>query len=338
MTEHSQDETLLRRYLLGQLSLEEQVQVEARLFLQDEYEQLAEAVETELIDDYAYHDLSETERQEFNDHFLARSDRHEDLRIARALKRFVNSQPEVINPLVAQPTDTRNVSPFPVQVGFWSRMRNRSPAAMALAAGVLIVFFVIIWFIFQSARKEREVPFQAQQPRPAATELPSREPVQPQDEQVRNVDKPAQNQGSTGQNERYRRPRSKRSDEALEVSTPPNGSGLVTTATFIIPPGDFVRGEANMPVVSISSETKAVALKLPVPENDSSQEYRATLQSRSQTIYTWSRLTAEADEEIGKIVLMKLPSKLLHEQTYIIKLRGMGNPTEVNYGFQVRKR
>ena len=112
----------------------------------------------------------------------------------------------------------------------------------------------------------------------------------------------------------------------------------MTTATFIIPPGDFVRGEANMPVVSISSETKAVALKLPVPENDSSQEYRATLQSRSQTIYTWSRLTAEADEEIGKIVLMKLPSKLLHEQTYIIKLRGMGNPTEVNYGFQVRKR
>ena len=37
MKQHLEEDTELRRYLLGEATLEEQVSVEARLFLDDEY-------------------------------------------------------------------------------------------------------------------------------------------------------------------------------------------------------------------------------------------------------------------------------------------------------------
>jgi hypothetical protein len=59
MTNHeSEQETRLRQYLLGELDLKDQVLVEQRLFLENQYAELAQAVEDDLVDDYVHDDLT----------------------------------------------------------------------------------------------------------------------------------------------------------------------------------------------------------------------------------------------------------------------------------------
>src|SRR5215213_11544140 len=93
MKEDVEQEAELRRYLLGQLSLEEQVLIEQRLFLDSEYAQLVKSVEDDLIDDYVRDDLTEAEREEFGNRFLNRPEYSDDISIAQALDRYL--APEV---------------------------------------------------------------------------------------------------------------------------------------------------------------------------------------------------------------------------------------------------
>ena len=71
MKQDPEQESQLRRYLLGELRLEEQVLIEQRLFLDRDYAELAQGVEDDLIDDYVHDDLTPVERQEFETHFLS---------------------------------------------------------------------------------------------------------------------------------------------------------------------------------------------------------------------------------------------------------------------------
>src|SRR5689334_10519370 len=110
MKAYQTEEAELRRYLLGELTLEERVLVEERLFLDSEYMQLAEALKDELVDEYANRDLTPAERQQFESHFLARPAHRDDLKIAEALKRYIASETEPA--VVVQP----------VQPSFWSSL------------------------------------------------------------------------------------------------------------------------------------------------------------------------------------------------------------------------
>jgi hypothetical protein len=81
----------IRLYLLGQLSdaageeLEQNILTNAELF-----EELM-IVEDELIDEYLANELGQNERANFERHFLATPERHEELRFAQALNRHVTA-------------------------------------------------------------------------------------------------------------------------------------------------------------------------------------------------------------------------------------------------------
>src|SRR5690348_10245592 len=92
MKEDVEQEAELRRYLLGQLNLEEQVLIEQRLFLDSEYAQLAKSVEVDLIDDYVRDDLTEAEREEFENRFRSQQEYSDDISIAQALDRYLASE------------------------------------------------------------------------------------------------------------------------------------------------------------------------------------------------------------------------------------------------------
>ncbi|MBV9211645.1 MAG: hypothetical protein JOZ52_13485, partial [Acidobacteria bacterium] len=83
-----EDDLTFRKYLLEELSPEEQSEVEERLFLNAESFQQLEMVEDELIDDYVYGELSPRERERFDNIFLTTPERRESLRVAQALSRY----------------------------------------------------------------------------------------------------------------------------------------------------------------------------------------------------------------------------------------------------------
>lgn len=96
MTRNNLQQTAVRRYLLKQLSGEEQSALEERLLTEDEPSSdddlftEVEIVEDELINEYLAHELSQDERKRFEEHFLTTPEREAKLRSAQAMKRYLD--------------------------------------------------------------------------------------------------------------------------------------------------------------------------------------------------------------------------------------------------------
>jgi anti-sigma factor RsiW len=335
-----EDETELRRYLLGELDPDEQVVVAERLFLDGEYAQLAQAVADELIDEYAHHDLTTDEREKFETYFLARPEHREDLRIAQALKRFLASEKEVVVPgrmLAAFPpaADYSDVArPAAADFPLFSLFRRRPVVGFSLAAAVVIILSVITWLSIESVRRqERQRQLQAQGPQPTQPQ-PANRQDQPGDYLPVNETKPG------GGDKRVERHTPNR-DAAQSVSSPSSREAPAGVAMFTILPGGPVRSEGQTTKVSVSSEVGTAILKLPLTAADNYNSYQATLQSDGRRIYSWLDLKSEVDEEFGRVVKVKVPARLLRQQSYKIRLSGLiagRQAPEVIYSFQVDKK
>jgi len=79
------DQTWQVKYLLGNLSEKEQVQVEDRAFADADYLSALEATEADLIDAYVRGELSQSDRRSFEFRFLTSPERRRKVEFARAL-------------------------------------------------------------------------------------------------------------------------------------------------------------------------------------------------------------------------------------------------------------
>ena len=98
MKQKSDNHELLLRYLLGELTEEEQSRLERRYFTEDDLFEEMLLVEDDLIESYARGELSERERERIEKHFLMSDERREKLTLARALIRIANGQPSPSQP------------------------------------------------------------------------------------------------------------------------------------------------------------------------------------------------------------------------------------------------
>ena len=81
------DKQSIERYLLGDLPEDEQVRLEDRAFSEPEYLLAVHAIEKDLIDEYARGELSASDRQKFDELFLASDERRRKVEFARAFAR-----------------------------------------------------------------------------------------------------------------------------------------------------------------------------------------------------------------------------------------------------------
>jgi hypothetical protein len=289
----------LRRYLLGELTLEEQVLLEQRLFLDTEYTQVAQAVEDDLIDDYVHGVLTEVEREKFKTSFLKRPEHREDLRIAQALDRYFAAESRVDPVTPLRPLSYRKTV-------LW----------VALAATVLIVLSVITWNVFRSVRRTNEDLLQAGGPQPAPTE--SATPPQ----QVVPSQKPNQKPSPEREKQQPQRP----------------SPGVF--ATYTIYPGAGTRGSGQTNEVTISSTAKNVLLKMPLVTVRDYDKYRLELRDGGRVLLV-RNLKVSIDQELGRIVSLRIPVQLFKQRNYEMRLRGInidgsfGEPT--TFAFTVKK-
>jgi len=92
MTAQTQDESNLRKYLLGNVSEEVRLELEERLMSDGDFFEELLLVKDDLTEDYIDHSLSEDERNKFETNFLSTPDRHEEVRFARAVKNYAKSK------------------------------------------------------------------------------------------------------------------------------------------------------------------------------------------------------------------------------------------------------
>jgi Tol biopolymer transport system component len=131
MPDNVKDWEALKRYLLGNVSPEEQQDVERWLISDDHaYDQL-EAAEDELIDTFLRGELRGRDLDQFNSHFLIAPERKRKLQFSRSLIRFIDG------PLVHERT------PFWVAVAT-SQFRALADAAPILLAVILVASLAVL--------------------------------------------------------------------------------------------------------------------------------------------------------------------------------------------------
>jgi len=136
------DKQEVRSYLLGVLDADRKTQLEERILSTPEtYEELL-LVEEELIDEYVAGGLSETERQQFETHFLITAERQKNLRFGQLLKRYVNS-----NPAAAAMPHVGNSAPAQKSLTFSMLPAAGRPVMVFGVAGVVLLGVALLCWL-----------------------------------------------------------------------------------------------------------------------------------------------------------------------------------------------
>ena len=133
----------IKGYLLGQITEEDESQVEARLLTDREFYEELSIVENELIDQYLADALSVSDRQSFESHFVSSSERQRKVRFARALRKCVSvaAEENQLSPTEAEPflepAETTRLVSTPRSSSIFSF--KRYPLTSYATAAILIV-------------------------------------------------------------------------------------------------------------------------------------------------------------------------------------------------------
>jgi hypothetical protein len=136
------DEGVLVKYLLGNLSEDEQVQVEDRAFADPDFMGALEAAEADLIDSYVRGELSYPDRRSFELRFLTSDRRRSKIEFARALCT-----------LSAEANVRKSPRPSLISV-----LRAWNPGLQfAAATAVLFCLLGVLWLVFDNSISRSQV-------------------------------------------------------------------------------------------------------------------------------------------------------------------------------------
>lgn len=296
---------LMMRYLLGDVSDQEQVRLEEHYFGDDGVFEQMSALEDELIDDYVRGELGEPQRKQFELHFLNSAERRRKLAFAEAFTRYLSKAP-VVAP-AAKPETWRE------RITEWLGLRG-APARWAFAATFAAVLLGGLWLVQENWRLRTQLrQMQAKQ-----TELRQRE-------------------------EQLSRQLAQLQLPPIEGAPVPDGArsqprSLPIVALTLVP--GVLRSSAEQKTLIIPPGPHLVRLQLDL-DKQTYDSYLASLET-AEGIRVWSKEGLETmPERGGSTVVLKLPSSLLNNKDYILKLRGVrsgGVADEIAaYGFRVVK-
>jgi hypothetical protein len=169
----SDNSTLLTRYLLGELSNDEELAVEQRFFGDADFLEELQATERDLIDCYVQGELNGERKERFEARFLTSPRRRKRVQFAYTLsgnepvKTSANARSGVVSPLpVPVPV------PVPAQ-STWTPWRT----ILAAAASILVVGILALWW---SGAFKSSIPLEVAETEKPAEPGPAPEPpVQP---------------------------------------------------------------------------------------------------------------------------------------------------------------
>lgn len=299
-------ETVVVRYLLGDLPEEALIQVEDRAFSDQEYLRLIEAVETDLIDAYVRNQLSADERRQFEGRFLASVERRKKLEFAQAWSR-------VADEAKAAPQDSRAADRQEARRS-WREMFAflRGPApAFAMAAVAVLLVGVSVWQAAQSSKLRSRV-----------GELEAERSTQQQREQTLKNNLDAE------------RARVDELSSQLQHGSP----AMVATLTLL--PGSL-RDASVRPEIRIAPSAQIARLEIQLVPKDKYPQYRAELRTqRGDEVLTRNNLHEQPGRG-GRSVLLEIPASAIGSGEYELTLQGKVAPEQFEdlayYRFSVRR-
>lgn len=307
MKEQLVDDDLVRRFLLGQVSPQEEDEIAALMFEDPEKFSQLESVEDDLIDEFLEDELSPADKKGFESHFLSQPGRRHNLKLSRALHQHFDQEdvPAVVPVVPVVPPDNR-VSVF----GLFKISRPVLRFSLATAA-ILIVLVIAIWLYVRDRVSQRPAPFEARKEQgasPTPTGVPSIEPS------------PSLAQG----------------ENKNSVPSPQKHEPAPVQAAVLMP---LSATRSEVQPLALPTRGANVLVELPLISETRYNSYDATLKSDNGTVLkSWSTLTAKR-LKTGRGLLINIPLSLLKPQElYRITVSGKsadGTSHEVHrYEFQ----
>jgi len=292
----------MTRYLLGELSEQEQAALEQKYFRDQSVFNQVLKVESELLDAYSRGQLSTETREQFENSYLNHPSRRRRVEFAKALTTRIDER-EAATRQVAQRTSS---------VSWWQSVLNtfggdRPKLRFAMAVVAVLVVLSGVWIVVNNLRSQ-------QQPRPIQAKRENDEPRKqeppPQTPQQDQVEHTAQVPTTTSQPSPSPVPASKIVYLALSVGGVRAGGSA--TKTLVIPP------EANQAQIYINLK------------DDTYLQYRASLQRiGGQEIFTQSNIRPRHSKSGAKFVFTIRTSQLT-EGDYALTLSGITPQGEVD--------
>ena len=146
----------IREYLLGRLPSEQQLLLEERLLTQDEvYEELV-IVEDELVDEYLRNELSQSDREHFESHFIAAPEHQEKLRFAQTFRKYAAAEGPARQEDSAVTSSQRALTQTALsrsEPRWWGFLPIRNPMlGYAMAAALVLLAVGVSWVVWQNSQ------------------------------------------------------------------------------------------------------------------------------------------------------------------------------------------
>ena len=320
------NETLIARYLLGDLPEEQEIEIEDRAFADKTYLANITAVENDLIDEYVRNELSDGARQRFEKRFLASAERRKRVEFARALAGV--GREEAPGKVVVQQVKARSW-----REAFYAFINGLTPATqMAFVLAMPLLVIGSGYLFIETLRLRRELgELQAQHQ--------SQQNVQQQTlelERRRNEELNAQLNQEKLQREQ--------TDESLrelsETGDAVNPAPRPVIASLTLLPG-LSRGGDNTPSLVLSENARLVRLQIGIDPEERYRNFSVELLTLAgRQVWTRENLTAR-NRGSARAVGLTLPETALKAGEYELRLRGIkdsGGSEDVGfYYFNVKK-
>lgn len=331
MTANLQNDDLIARYLLGDLPEEQQVEIEARAFSDQEYRRQIIAVENDLIDEYVRGELSNDRRRRFEKRFLASENRRRRVEFARALATVVSEAGPTL-----KPAETEAAEQIPWRDSLKAFFSQLAPAArLSLATAALLIVAAVAWSISYSVRQRAALQrLNAQQ---QSQQTNGRELQQQIDaERRRNVELAARLQ----QEKEARQKSDEVIDQVQRDVQKPAQPRQNTVFSFVLLPGTS-RAAGTLPKLVLPKQARLVRLQVGLEAEEQYQAVRVEIRRQSGQ-HVWSRddLPMRTTRS-AKTVRLSIPASVFSAGQYELSVKGLTNTRTLEdvgyYYFEVSK-
>jgi hypothetical protein len=312
------DSEKIARYLLGELSEEEQSLFEEMFFSDPALFHEIRAARDELIDSYLQGELSKDESNRFESYFLASRQRRQRVELSKALMQKFSAMPA---PIFGERVAERPSS-WMDRLWAFLRMNNR---AAALSFASLVILVLGAWLVFEITR----MPGKGGESEPEQAEQTRQEELEQQQ-----ADQNAEIAQERNANQRQ---------SGSENTQPPKHQPLpvgpgVKVASLVLSP-TLVRDPNDAKSFTIPRGTVLVRLQADLQPDDY-KRYRVEL-TTVEGEQVWSQNAIKAEQtRYGKAVVIKVPAERFADQDYILRVSakvGSGEAVTYKYYFRVVK-
>jgi len=321
------NETLIARYLLGELTEEQQVEIEDRAFCDKAYLATITTVENDLIDEYVRGELSAADRQRFESRFLASAERRKRVEFAKALRTaFSESKAPEKNVI-------QTATGWSWRESLYAFLNGLNPAArLAFAAAAIVVVAGAALLFVETLRLRRQVT-QLQAEKQAGQNLQqSLEAERKRNEELNaRLDQEKQQREQTDESLRQLT----ETPEAKNPAPPP----VIASLTLL--PG-LSRGGGQKPTLDLSNDASLVRLQIGIDPEEQYKSFAVELRTLAgRQVWHRENLAARTRRN-SRAVGLTLPATVLKSGEYELRLRGLnegGGSEDVGfYYFNVRKK